>query len=273
MLRQRSPTGWYLIRHPDHAKLAGEFAEHWGNDTFLPPEPREDVLHGIASHDDGWAERDQTPQITRAGKPSAFGADLVGKYTAFEEIDLRDYLSVRGQALEVVAVRNPYAAILISMHTCNLLTQHADRTSIKALDLPMLDAFVEHQYERQSRLRALCTASGKYTDTQLSSEHLYRHFCLLQACDNLSLLSCVDFDGPANLLHSLPTRKGLLQSVNVMRVGPRRFQLDPYPFDQPVMSFSIPGRHVTGETFIRVADLQTSYRAATVEPITVEIVK
>jgi hypothetical protein len=273
MLRQRSSDGWYLIRHPDHAKLAGEFAKHWGNELFRPPEPRDDVIHGIASHDDGWAERDKKPLVTRVGKPSAFGADLVGKYTAFEEIDLQDYLGVRGNALEVVAVRNPYAAILISMHTCNLLTEHADRTTIKPAELPLLDAFIARQRDRQLELRAICGDSGKYSDTDLSAEMLRQHFCLLQACDNLSLLSCVDFDGSASLLHALPTKAGGFQTVAVKRVGPRRFSLDPYPFDEPAMSFSIPARRVIGETFAQVTELQAQYAAAPEETIIVEIVK
>jgi hypothetical protein len=42
--------------------------------------------------------RDAAPQITRQGKPSAFSTKLVGKYSAFEEIDLADYLAVRDRA-------------------------------------------------------------------------------------------------------------------------------------------------------------------------------
>ena len=80
MLRLESETGWWLITHVDHAQLAGAFAAQWGNDLFLPPEPRERVLRGISTHDDGWAARDSRPQITRQGKPSAFSVELVGKY-------------------------------------------------------------------------------------------------------------------------------------------------------------------------------------------------
>ena len=40
MLRLETETGWWLVTHPDHARLAGAFAERWGNDRFLPPEPR-----------------------------------------------------------------------------------------------------------------------------------------------------------------------------------------------------------------------------------------
>ena len=101
MLRLQSKTGWWLVTHVDHAHLAGAFAERWGNDRFLTPEPRERVLRGVHAHDDGWAARDQHPQITRQGKPSAFSVELVGKYSAFEEIDLADYLAVRDRAVSI----------------------------------------------------------------------------------------------------------------------------------------------------------------------------
>ena len=105
MLRLESETGWWLVTHVDHAHLAGAFAEQWGNDLFLAPEPRAQVLRGVTAHDDGWAARDQQPQITRQGKPSAFSVELVGKYSAFEEIDLADYLAVRERAVRMVAER------------------------------------------------------------------------------------------------------------------------------------------------------------------------
>src|SRR6202043_1163404 len=130
MLRMASGTGWWLITHPDHARLAGAFAAAWGNDMFRRPEPRDRVLYGISSHDDGWAVRDAHPSITKQGKPSAFSTELVGKYSAFEEIDIAEYLAVRDRAVRIIAEKDPYAGLLISMHTYSLLTEHADRNTI-----------------------------------------------------------------------------------------------------------------------------------------------
>ncbi len=142
MLRLETETGWWLVTHPDHARLAGAFAEQWGNDIFLRPEPREHVLLGISRHDDGWIARDSSPQITRQGKPSAYSVELVGKYSAFEEIDLEDYLAVRNRAVRIIAAEDAYAAVLISMHTHSLLADHADRTTIVLEQLPLLDEFL-----------------------------------------------------------------------------------------------------------------------------------
>src|ERR1700690_1701727 len=168
MLRLETETGWWLVTHPDHARLAGAFAERWGNERFLPPEPRRNVLQGIARHDDGWTARDAAPQITRQGRPSAFSVELVGKYSAFEEIDLADYLAVRERAVRMVADQDPYAALLVSMHTYELLTARADRTTIQPEQLPLLDAFLARQVQFQEELRTRLAVDKHLTPEETS---------------------------------------------------------------------------------------------------------
>src|SRR5580692_2651497 len=158
MLRMESETGWWLITHPDHARLAGEFADAWGNVQFRSPAPRERVLKGIACHDDGWSDRDAHPSITRQGKPSAFSTELVGKYSAFEEIDIEDYLAVRDRAVRIIAEQDAYAGLLISMHTYSLLTEHADRSTIAPEGIALLDSFLADQRLYQAGLlRSIAT--------------------------------------------------------------------------------------------------------------------
>ena len=126
------------------------------------------MLRGVTTHDDGWAARDQQPQITRQGKPSAFSVELVGKYSAFEEIDLADYLAVRERAVRMVAEEDPYAALLVSMHTYNLLTARADRTTIQPEQLPLLDAFLARQVEFQKDLQARLAADKELAPEEIS---------------------------------------------------------------------------------------------------------
>jgi hypothetical protein len=271
MLRLETETGWWLVTHPEHARLAGAFAERWGNDRFLPPEPREQVLRGIARHDDGWLARDAKPQITRQGKPSAFSTELVGKYSAFEEIDLADYLAVRERAVRLIASEDPYAAVLISMHTYSLLNDHADRSTIAAADLPLLDHFLGQQRSFQQSLRGQIAADPSFTPAQASAAAILDHFRLLQATDNLSLLTCVDFREPANLLHPLPQRNGEYARVEVRSTASRHFVLDPYPLSEPSLTFSFPARHIRGKTFAAAADLQRVFEAAPIENLSVRI--
>jgi hypothetical protein len=271
MLRMESETGWWLIRHPDHAELAGAFAAAWGNAIFRKPEPRARVLMGIARHDDGWAARDAHPSITRHGKPSAFSIELVGKYSAFEEIDLEDYLAVRDRAVRMIAEKDPYAGLLIAMHTYNLLTAHADRSTIAPEGLVLLDAFLERQRAYQEELRAAIRVDDSLAPPAKEERTITEHFRLLQACDNLSLLTCVAYDAPAHLLHPLPLKDGSTAEVRVLPVGPRHFRLTPWPFAVPELQFEFPARHVEGKTFPSSQRLATLFIAAEEQTLTVTL--
>lgn len=273
MLRLETDTGWWLVTHPDHARLAGAFAELWGNDYFLSPEPREQVLRGITRHDDGWAARDAVPQITRQGKPSAFSTELVGKYSGFEEIDLPDYLAVRDRAVRLIASEDPYAAILISMHTYNLLHEHADRSTIRPEQLPLLDEFLEGQLTLQKSLRREIEENPKLKAEHKTEAAILDHFRLLQANDYLSLLTCVDYTNPVELLHTLPTRDGKGSPVRVRSIGSRRFVLDPYPFVEESITIQFPARHAKGKHFVSGKELQDAFHAAPVETLSVTVSK
>lgn len=271
MLRMESETGWWLIRHPDHAELAGVFAAAWGNTMFRRPEPRTRVLHGIARHDDGWAVRDAHPSITRQGRPSAFSKELVGKYSAFEEIDLADYLAVRDRAVRIIAEKDPYAGLLIAMHTYNLLTEHADRSTIEPEGLVLLDAFLEKQSVYQQELRGAIDGDATLDRVARDAQTILEHFRLLQACDNLSLLTCVAYTTPAHLLHPLPLNDGSASEVRVLPQGSRQFRLEPWPFEQSTLEFEFPARHVQGRVFEDSAELKDAYHRAPVERLSVRL--
>ncbi len=273
MLRTQTETGWWLITHPDHARLAGAFAAAWGNDLFRKPEPRARVLHGIASHDDGWTPRDAHPKITRAGKPSAFSQELVGKYSAFEEIDLADYLAVRERAVRIIAEKDAYAGVLIAMHTYNLLTAHADRSTLSPDQLPLLDAFLESQRSYQQELLNHIQTDDSLAAIEKSPATIHQHFQLLQGCDNLSLLACVAFGSPAHLLHPLPLNDGGAAEIQVQSIGARHFRLSPWPFTETSLSFQFPGRHVKGLKFDSSADLESAFATAAIELLEVKLSK
>jgi hypothetical protein len=269
MLRMETETGWQLITHPDHARLAGAFAAAWGNARFRRPEPRERVLLGIASHDDGWTARDTAPMITQQGKPSAFSTELVGKYSAFEEIDIADYLAVRDRAVRIIAEQDPYAGLLVAMHTYNLLTERADRSTIAPEGLALLDDFLERQRAYQGELRAAIAADGSLTELEKAEERVLEHFRLLQACDNLSLLACVAYDRPAHLLHPLALNDGGAEAVRVEPVSVREFRLSPWPFEEKELTFRFPARRVEGKLFGSSGELAAAFRGAAVEEMSV----
>jgi hypothetical protein len=273
MLRLESAGGWWLITHRDHARLAGAFAAEWGNAQFRKPEPRQRVLLGIEAHEDGWAERDAHPAITSEGRPAAFSTELVAQYSAFEEIDLEDYLAMRDRALRSVAETDPYAALLISMHTYSMLTEHADRSTIAPGSLLVLDAFLSRERLYQSHLDARIAADRSLSAEEKSGERIVEHFRLLQACDNLSLLACVAFSTPSHLLHALPRNDGTAKEVQVLPLDAHHFRLSPWPFYEKELKFFLPARHVGRKFFATSAQLEEAYAEAPEKTLTVTLVK
>jgi hypothetical protein len=271
MLRLESDTGWWLVTHVDHARLAGMFAIHWGNSLFVRPEPRDDVLEGISTHDDGWEQRDSRPEITKQGKPSAFSSELVGKYSAFEEIDLRDYLAVRETAVKKVAAKNLYAGLLVSMHTYDLLQNRADHRTIAADELPLLESFLRAQQEFQATTKKELAEIDDHSPEDLTEERIVDNFHLLQACDNLSLLTCVDYQLQGNLLHALPVKDGARQAINVEHLGQRHFRLNPYPFAKSPLTIHFPARFVKPSRFTSNAELREEFNNAAIERLSVTL--
>ena len=118
-------------------------------------------------HDDAWAARDAEPSVTREGRPEAFSRELVGAYSAFEEINLRDYLAVRGRAAKAVAAENPFAAVVISMHTVDLLTARADLSALSEGDRNLHRRFIEAHGAPASLHDMAASAIGFDRDTQM----------------------------------------------------------------------------------------------------------
>jgi hypothetical protein len=272
MIRTETDGGWTLVEHREHARLAGRMAAHWGNAEFAAPEPRTDLLTAVARHDDAWAARDAVPLLTSEGRPSAFSHELVGKYSAFEEMDFSDYLAVRGRAAEVVASDNPYAAIIISMHTVSLLTTQADLSALSAPDLELHRQFIEGQRERQATLIAALAGNPAYARA-VEPASLERAFEFLQACDSLSLGVCVRYPKAKALRHSHPRRDGSPVALECIPLRPDTYRVSPYPFDADELSFQVPCRSISGRTFADGAAFRAAYAAAPVESMRVGIVR
>lgn len=270
MIRSETSDGWILITHPDHARLAGQIADVWGNDEFVAPEPFAHVREAVYCHDDGWITRDFAPTITREGKPSAFSSELVGKYAAFEEIDLADYLAVRGRALDAVAARDPFAAVVVSLHTANLLSEQADLSTLRPADRPLHAAFLEDQRLARTRL-----AEGLKTHATLhafTAEPIFdRAFRFLQCCDSFSLIACAGYDRPRPLRHSQLTRDHRLVEITCTPLGGGTYTLEPWPLREPVVTFQIPTRIVKGRRFANPAEFDCAWRTAEFVPHTVRV--
>jgi hypothetical protein len=157
------------------------------------------------------------------------------------------------------------------MHTHNLLHDRADRSTIRPEELPWLDEFLVEQSTLQRALRDQLLAANTIAPKYLDSKALHSNFQLLQACDNLSLLSCVDFAGYATLLHPLPLNDGGACEVEVRRIAERTFRLTPYPFDSPELTFNLKARFIEGKQFASSDELAAVFIAAPFADLEVKV--
>jgi hypothetical protein len=106
----------WLVEQPDHARVAGFLAAHWGNSTFVTPGSfadcqdceywREQALFAIAEHDNGWWDWEADPQIDPAD----------GLPLDFLQISQEQALSHWRTGTRRFAQTHPFAALLISAH-------------------------------------------------------------------------------------------------------------------------------------------------------------
>jgi hypothetical protein len=255
MIRSETDSAWILVTHPDHARIAGEFADAWGNERFARPEPYEPVRYAVYHHDDGWLARDASPSLTREEKPEAFTSALVGAYSAFEEIDLPAYLGVRAKATADVAAQDAYAGIVVSMHTYNLLTEQADASTIRPEHRAAYETFLADQLAWQREIAARLGAGG---------EGLRRAFEFLQCCDNLSLIVCSGYAQPRDLRHTHPDREGTRHVLRCEPAGEDTFKITPWPLARSRLTLKLPYRKIAKTDVTDLASYRAAFAAAPV---------
>lgn len=262
MIRAETATDWILVTHPDHAALAGQIADAWGNADFSAPSPYEAIRYAVYHHDDGWLARDAEPNLTPVGKPEAFTRDLVGAYSAFEEIDLPAYLRVRAHATAAVAAVNRAAAVIVSMHTVNLLTEQADMSSIRPEHRDAHADFLTSQRDWQQATAA---------DLGLDGDHLQRGFEFLQCCDNLSLIVCSGYDRARDLRHRHPDCRGTRHTLVSTPAGANAWRISPWPFANDNVELTLPFRRIPKSAVSDLASYRHAFAAADRQKLTVTL--
>ena len=73
MLKTHRDNRTWLVSQPDHGRVAGYLAAHWGNDQFAAPghfadahDPEQlcaETVLAIAEHDNGWWEWEAIPEL------------------------------------------------------------------------------------------------------------------------------------------------------------------------------------------------------------------
>jgi hypothetical protein len=271
MIVAETADGYQFVTQPAHARLAGQFADHWGNDAFERPVPSAPVRLAAHAHDTGWEAYDRRPHLDDDGEPVDFREMPAGTWT-----DLYD------EGIDAVAGMDRYAGLLVSMHGAGLRNRRYGLSPSWPETPPAFEGFVRREETRQTRLLAelretrdsvsaadadlLAALHEDCTVPEGYDGRLWPNYKLLQAWDTLSLAFCVT-DSPPGYprIEAVPTAAGGPdETLTVAAAGDGQFRVDPYPFDTSPLSVSVPVRTVeTG--FEGEAELLRAYYGTPLE--------
>jgi hypothetical protein len=225
---------WLIIAQPAHAWLAGQLAANWGNNDFATPEPREVVAIATSLHDVGWQEWDTAPRLHSDGRP-----------VNFLETTLDETREVWLRAIARVALLDPYAALLVSMHASTIYRKRLER----GVDPPdevqtLLDQTVAEQTALQARLEGHPQYIGA-----VEQDSLEANYRILRVCDLISLALCTG-----------PLREGIIENVpgahfrervslHYAPANENVLTLSPYPFSGSPLTVSVAARSLSESVY------------------------
>jgi hypothetical protein len=105
-----------LISQVDHSHVAGLLAAHWGNAEFAELRPYAPMVVAAGEHDMGWWEWEIQPTLNAEGHP----IDYIG---SIKNLGPGTWLGFMEHGTERVLEQDPYAGLLVLMHSEGLLTQ------------------------------------------------------------------------------------------------------------------------------------------------------
>lgn len=221
MIVRSTGDSWQVVLQTDHAVLAGQFADEWGNERFEALRPRRTVVAATARHDDGWAVWERAPSL--------LAQNGTVKPRNFLDVQVHSHLAFYRAQIAAVLDDDPYAGLLVSMHGCGIYngrygTDPALKLTFAADEQRAVDAFVREQEERQRELVA---------ELGVDEHERWTNYKLLQIFDRLSLYFCMKdvAAGEAATLTPAPTGYGASDAeLSIEPAGPWRVRVDPFPF-------------------------------------------
>lgn len=211
MIIRRDGEGLLAIAQPDHARLAGVFAESWRGGAGGS------LVAASHHHDDGWIDWEKAPTVDDHGRPHDFLT-----------IPMDDRVAVYRRGIDLLATADRVAGLLTSLHFGRLLAE-----GLRALEGDARRTAEDFLAER--------SAWEAETRRQLGEpEGIEADYRVLRTVDYLSLLLCMrppdELDGAS------------VTTMTLHVEGPRVI-LDPYPFETGELDVTVAARALPTTTF------------------------
>lgn len=270
MIVAETNHGYQFVTQPDHAALAGQFADRWGTDRFDEPTPRGPLRIAAYNHDLGWWTYDRRPHLDTEGEP-----------IDFRGMDTQTWIDLYETGIDAVVELDAYAGLLVSLHGAGLRRRRYGLSPSWPETPRSYTSFVRRQEALQTRLLddllAAEDASVSAEDRDvLSALHesgsapdgtdsrLWYNYRLLQAWDTLSLGFCTTATPPhPSSVAPVPTGPGEADTeLTISGLGEGEFGVDPYPFETSPLVATVPSRTVRRAEFDDEASLVRAYYRA-----------
>ncbi|WP_436932334.1 DUF3891 family protein [Halosimplex halobium] len=274
MIVAETAEGYQFVTQPDHAALAGQFADAWGSASFDRPDPFDSLAVAAYAHDTGWRTYDRRPRL----------AD--GEPVDFREMPADTWVDLYDEGIDAVTGMDAYAGLLVSMHGAGLRNQRYGLSPAWPETPATFRAFVDREQRRQQRLLdALLDgerggpAPATSADRELlRSLHdakrvpddydgrLWDDYRRLQAWDALSLSFCITDSPPGyGEIDAVPTTGGDDATLSVAALGDGTYRVDPYPFATAPLTVTVRVRTVDRGAAADEATLARAYYDAGLE--------
>ena len=211
MIIRHEGQGLLAITQPDHARLAGVFAESW-RDGAGPS-----LVAASHHHDDGWIDWEKAPTIDEQGRPHDFLT-----------VPTDERVAVYRRGIDILAANDLAAGLLTSLHFRRLLAEGLNALQGDARRIAEEFLAEQSAWEAQTR-RQLGELEGLEADSRV-----------LSAVDYLSLLLC---------MRPLDELDAASVMAMTLRVEGQRVTLDPYPFEAGELTVTVAARVLAATTF------------------------
>lgn len=235
MIIQPSSPQAFVIEQADHARMSGQLARAFGNAYFAAFEPREPIEFIVSHHDEGWLELDaQAKQDLKTGLPFNL-----------TQTPLADLVATGSRSPDFNERHHPLCGLISSMHTWGLYHGRYGLSDFLFIDRitpelrPMVDAMLNAELERQTRLKAHLP--------ELSEAQIFSYYKLLQFFDTLALYFHTT---PAEArketqFKNVPRAVGEDVTLTITPKADGRYTLTPYPFASAELRVSVEGRYLS----------------------------
>ncbi len=230
MILREDSQGLIVIAQPAHAALAGQLARAWGNSSFGPCVPRQEVCLAAACHDLGWLDWESAPTLNPA----------TGHPQAFDQVSSETHLQIWSSGPRKALALGRYVALLVSLHGTGLFGLY---TSSHEKLTEAVAAYLAGQTTFQETLLQSLRADPVYAP-HATTECVSRNQAIVRTTDALSLYASIGLLQPRRI-EGVPTASGTTAlSMSPQDGLPTRIGVSPWPFHRASVSVTLEGRRL-----------------------------